>query len=59
MKLDLSNRELAWLAGHLETTCREKFHQLHHAGTSDYKKKLRDEITLLEDLLARMQQTVS
>jgi hypothetical protein len=54
MQIELTDRELAFLASLLDTTYNDKLHELNHTDTADYKEILRDEIATIESLKSKL-----
>jgi hypothetical protein len=59
MTLDITDQERQFLLDVLETKYAALLHELHHAGTNDYKDLLRHQIDVLERLRAKVGATVS
>lgn len=54
MRLDLTVQEAELLDLLLEAVLRERHHQVHHADSSDYRRRLEKEIESIESLRARL-----
>ena len=54
MTLELTNKEREYLTTLLEARHREKLHELHHTDRGEYKTLLKAEISLIEELRAKL-----
>jgi len=54
MTLELTDKEREYFMTLLEVTHREKLHELHHTDANEYKTLVRNEITLIEALSAKL-----
>ena len=54
MNLTLADQERAYLLELLQTTQTETRHELHYTDTADYKKLLKQQLELIEGLLAKL-----
>ena len=54
MTLEITDQEREFLLDLLETRYSALLHELHHAGTHDYKDLLRQQIAVLEALRAKI-----
>ena len=54
MTFELNEEEREFLVSLLEGVYREKFHELHHTDTADFKTLVKAEIALLESLRAKL-----
>jgi hypothetical protein len=52
--IELNEQERGCLLELLESSQKEKIHELHHARSSDYKQLLKHRIQVLEGLAAKM-----
>ena len=50
MQIDLTDEERTYLSMLLETTHKERLHELHHTDTAAFKEVLLDELRTIEDL---------
>lgn len=55
MKLEITDSEATFVASLLETTHRERLHELHHTSTRAYAQMLREEIALIEGLRSKLE----
>lgn len=58
MKLDFTESEATFVSTLLESTHRERLHELHHTSTRAYATMLREEIDLIESLRAKLEAVV-
>ena len=54
MTFELTEEEREFLVAVLEGIYREKFHELHHTDTADFKTLVKDEIGILESLREKL-----
>ena len=54
MGLDLNPRETEILDEVLQAALTERLHQIHHAHSRDYRKRLEREVDLIEGVRARL-----
>lgn len=54
MTFELNEEEREFLVAVLEGVYREKFHELHHTDTADFKTLVKDEIGILESLREKL-----
>lgn len=54
MTFELNEEEREFLVAILDGVYREKFHELHHTDTADFKTLVKDEIGLLETLREKL-----
>ncbi len=54
MTIELTEEEREFLVAVLEGVYREKFHELHHTDTADFKTLVKDEIGILESLREKL-----
>ncbi len=52
--IDLDSAERELLIEMLEAAEKEKLHELHHAHSSEYKRLLRNRLTLIERLTSKL-----
>ena len=57
MTLELNEKERDFLVALLESEHRGKLHELNHTDTADYKSIVREELSLIEALKARLAQS--
>ena len=54
MRIELTAREAEVLDALLDAALRERLHQVHHADSRDYRKRLETEVELIESLRAKL-----
>ena len=54
MRIELTAQEAEVLDALLDAVLRERLHQVHHADSRDYRKRLEKEVELIESLRAKL-----
>lgn len=54
MRLELDPRETEMMIALLDAARRERLHQIHHADSRDYRERLKNEVRLIEAVLAKL-----
>lgn len=54
MTFELNDRECEFLRELLEATHKETLHEIHHTDTANYKRLLRDQVKVIEELRAKL-----